>query len=534
MERRELATDIMNAELLAVLDHFEKEKGILREDLMEAVNEALVTAAKKAVGPARDLRCETDPKTGEIKAFAKLVVVDRVQSEHDEISRFDAMKIADDAKLGDEIEKEVTPAGFGRIAAQHAKQALMQIMRRKEKALIWEEFKDRAGDIVSGTVRRFERSDVKIDLGKYEALLPNRERVPIEEYQVGERLRCYVKAVEDGPHGPEIILSRAAPEFVIKLFKMEVSEIADGTVEIVAVAREPGFRTKFAVHSRDKRVDPVGACVGLRGQRVKNIVRELNNEKVDIIKWDADIQTYVTNCLAPASLKAFKIDEENKRVTILVSDDQLSLAIGKRGQNARLTSKITGWQIDIEAEEIEVVSFDEQVAQATAALAGISGIGEELATVLVNSGFHTFEDLRQIDVDDLAGIPGLTDHATSLFEAIKAEAERRDAGAPSPAKSTTPVADENSDSESTELPETKETVAEQSTDEEGFVLEETSTKESPENSESEEKLVKEETNDESKNATPEADDDTVSSEVTADEPATNETDGESIGEKTAV
>ena len=217
-----------------------------------------------------------------------------------------------------------------------------------------------------------------------------------------------------------------------------------------------------------------------------------------------------------------------------MSDDQLSLAIGKRGQNARLTSKITGWQIDIEAEEIEVVSFDEQVAQATAALAGISGIGEELATVLVNSGFHTFEDLRQIDVDALAGIPGLTDHATSLFEAIKAEAERRDAGEPSPAKSTTHVDDENSDSESTELPETKETVAEQSTDEEGFVLEETLTKESPENSESEEKLVKEETNDESKNATPEADDDTVSSEVTADEPATNETDGESIGEKTAV
>ena len=204
------------------------------------------------------------------------------------------------------------------------------------------------GDIISGTVRRFERSDVTVDLGKYEALLPNRERVPTEEYQIGERIRCYVKAVENGPHGPEIILSRADPQFVIKLFQLEVSEINDGTIEVKGIAREPGFRTKLAVFTRDEKVDPVGACVGLRGQRVKNIVRELNNEKVDIIRWDPNIKTFITNALAPAKLKSFEIDEARKRVRIMVSEDQLSLAIGKRGQNARLTSKLTGWQVDIE------------------------------------------------------------------------------------------------------------------------------------------------------------------------------------------
>ena len=322
----------MNADFLTVLEYWEREKGISRDILVAAVEEALVSAAKKAVGPARELRCAIDPKSGDIKAFAKLIVSDKVLSKHDQISVFDARRIKADAQLGDEIEVEVTPTGFGRIAAQYAKQSLMQHVRRAEKQLILTEFKDRVGDIISGIVRRFERSDVTVDLGKYEALLPNRERVPTEEYQIGERIRCYVKAVEDGPHGPEIILSRADPQFVIKLFQLEVSEISDGTIEIKGIAREPGFRTKLAVYSRDGKVDPVGACVGLRGQRVKNIVRELNNEKVDIIKWEPNIKAYITNALAPAQLKSFDLDETNRRVKILVSEDQLSLAIGKRGQ----------------------------------------------------------------------------------------------------------------------------------------------------------------------------------------------------------
>ncbi len=418
-------TERMNAEFLAILEFWEREKGISKNVLMAAVEEALVSAAKKAVGPARELRCVIDPKTGDIKAFAKLIVSDKVLSKHDQISIFDARRIRSEAQMGEELEVEVTPANFGRIASQNAKQALMQHIRRAEKELIFTEFKDRVGDIVSGTVRRFERSDVSVDLGKYEALLPNRERVPTEEYQIGERIRCYVKAVETTIHGPEIILSRSDPHFVIKLFQLEVSEINDGTIEVKGIAREAGFRTKLAVFSRDAKVDPVGACVGLRGQRVKNIVRELNNEKVDIIKWDPNIKVYMTNALAPAQLKSFQIDEANRRVKILVSDDQLSLAIGKRGQNARLTSKLTGWHVDIEHEKVLTMGFEEKVTRAVDAMASIPGLTREQANVLVHRGFLSLEDLAQAEPGDLADIPEIAESAAAIIEAVKAEAARR-------------------------------------------------------------------------------------------------------------
>ncbi len=415
----------MNADFLAVLEFWEREKGISRDVLVSAVQEALLSAAKKAVGPARELRVEIDPKSGDIRAFAKLVVADRVISKHDQISVFDSRRIKPDAQVGDEIEVEVTPTGFGRIASQYAKQALMQQIRRAEKALIFTEFKDRVGDIISGTVRRFDRSDVLVDLGKYEALLPNKERVPTEEYQVGERIRCYVKAVEQGPHGPEIILSRADPRFVVKLFQLEVSEINDGTIEIKGIAREPGFRTKLAVWTRDEKVDPVGACVGLRGQRVKNIVRELNNEKVDIIRWDPNVRNFITNALSPAKLKMFEIDDASKRAKIIVSEDQLSLAIGKRGQNARLTSKLTGWQVDIEAEVVVTKGFEEKVAEAVESLAAIPGISRENADALVHAGLTRLEDLLQADTSDLADIPQVGEQADAIMEAARAEAERR-------------------------------------------------------------------------------------------------------------
>src|SRR5436305_2241205 len=415
----------MNAEFLAILEYWEREKGINKDVLVKAVEEALLSAAKKAVGPARELRCAIDPKTGDIRAFAKLVVSEKVASKHDQISVFDARRIKPDAQLGDEIEVEVTPANFGRIASQNAKQALMQHIRRAEKQLIYAEFKDRAGDIVSGTVRRFERSDVTIDLGKYEALLPNRERVPTEEYQIGERIRCYVKAVENGSHGPEIILSRGDPNFVLKLFQLEVSEINDGTIEIKGIAREPGFRTKIAVYTRDEKVDPVGACVGLRGQRVKNIVRELNNEKVDIIRWDPNVKNFITNALAPAKLKAFEIDEAKKRVKMWVSEDQLSLAMCKGGQNARLTSKLTGWQVDVEPEVVVTKGFEEKVAEAVEQLAAIPGITREQADVLVHHGLTRLEDLLQAEVSDLSGMPQIGEQAAAILEAARAEAARK-------------------------------------------------------------------------------------------------------------
>jgi N utilization substance protein A len=418
----------MNADFLAVLDFWEREKGISRDVLVQAVEEALLSAAKKAVGPARELRCAIDTKTGDIKAFARLVVSEKPTSKHDQISVFDARRVKPDAQLGEELEVEVTPAGFGRIASQYAKQALMQHIRRAEKQLIFTEFKDRVGDILSGVVRRFERSDVTVDLGKYEALLPNRERVPTEEYQIGERIRCYVKAVETGAHGPEIILSRADPQFVIKLFELEVSEINDGTIEIKGIAREPGFRTKLAVHTRDAKVDPVGACVGLRGQRVKNIVRELNNEKVDIIKWDPNIKTYIANALAPAQLKSFSVDEARRRIRIMVAEDQLSLAIGKRGQNARLTSKLTGWQIDIEPEAVVLVGFEQKVAQAVKSFTTILGLTPEVAEVLVRAGFSTVDALLHAEASDLEQIEQIKDQVPAIMAAIKSEATRRDSG----------------------------------------------------------------------------------------------------------
>jgi N utilization substance protein A len=359
----------MNADFLAVLEFWEREKGINRDVLVGAVQEALLSAAKKAVGPARELRVEIDQKNGDIKAFAKLIVSEKVISKHDQISVFDARRIKPDAQVGDEIEKEVTPTGFGRIASQYAKQALMQKIRQAEKALIFTEFKDRVGDIVSGTVRRFERSDVILDSGQIRGAAAE-PRARAHRGISGRRTHPLLRqGREEGPHGPEIILSRADPRFVIKLFQLEVSEINDGTIEIKGIAREPGFRTKMAVYSRDNKVDPVGACVGMRGQRVKNIVRELNNEKVDVIPWSPDVKTFVTKALSPAKLKSFEIDEARKRVQILVAEDQLSLAIGKRGQNARLTAKLTGWEVDIDAEVVVTKGFEEKVAEAVELIA---------------------------------------------------------------------------------------------------------------------------------------------------------------------
>ena len=418
----------MNAEFLASMEYWEREKGLDREILISAVEDALLSAAKRALGPARELRCQIDRKNGDIRAYATLIVVEKIINKHDEIDIARACLHKANAQLNDEIEVEVTPKNFGRIASQNAKQALMQAIRRAEKALVYSEFHDRIGDIVSGEVRGFDRSDVLIDLGRFEALLPNRERVPTEEYQRGERIRCYVKSVAGGGHGSEIILSRKDPEFVLKLFRLEVSEINDGTIEVKGIAREPGFRTKLAVYSRDEKVDPVGACVGLRGQRVKNIVRELNNEKIDIIPWDENIETYVTNALSPAEIKRMEVQSERKRVHIFVEPDQLSLAIGRRGQNARLTSLLTGWQIDIDSEEEIKVGFEEQVAKAVEALASIPGIEKTQADAIVHAGLLTLDALNSVEANDLKEIPGLEDSAETVLAAAKAEIERRSAG----------------------------------------------------------------------------------------------------------
>ncbi len=421
----------MNADLLAQLEFFEREKGISRDVLLGAIHEALLAAAKRAVGPARELRVEINPKSGVIQAWAKLMVADRIISKHDQITVFDARRAGfPEAKVGDEVEVEVTPSGFGRIASQHAKQALTGYLRKADKERVYAEYKDRIGEIVSGTVRRFEKSDVVLDLGKSEALLPHRERVPTEEYQIGERIRCFLKAIELSLHGPEIILSRADPAFVLSLFKSEVAELKDGTIEVKAIAREPGFRTKLAVYSRDAKVDPVGACVGLRGQRVKNIVRELNNEKVDIIPWSPDIRTFVAKALDPARVKSFEVDEARKRIRVTTPQDQLPLAVGRRGQNARLASRLTGWEIDIEP-EADVNSFAARVDHAVQELASVPGITEEQAKILVNMGFHGVEDLLDAEVADLAQNQDIGPAAAIILEAARGELVRRQASGPS-------------------------------------------------------------------------------------------------------
>tara|TARA_R110002096_G_scaffold215310_8_gene403084 strand:- start:11051 stop:12322 length:1272 start_codon:yes stop_codon:yes gene_type:complete len=394
----------MTSELLTLFEYYEKEKGIDRETMVDAIQQALLSASRKSIGPARELRIEVDPNKGKISAIAKLIAVEEVVAPYDEISISTAKKIQPGAELGDEIDVEITPKDFGRIAAQAAKQAMMQRLRQAEKAMIYDEFKDRAGDIVGGTVRRFERSDVMVDLGRFEGTMPSRERVKTEDYNIGDRIRAYVLAVDNGARGPEIILSRSHPNFVRRLFESEVSEIADRTVEVKGIAREAGYRTKVAVHSDDEKVDPVGACVGLRGARVKNIVRELNNEKVDIIRWSDNVREFVKDALKPAKLRTIELDEENRTVRVTVDEEELSRAIGRHGQNARLTSRLIGWDVKVEKDESEHEQFEARVADAASIFVNQLGMEEEMAMGLVRGGVTTLELLSQMDAEDVSGI----------------------------------------------------------------------------------------------------------------------------------
>lgn len=403
----------MTSELLAVFDYYEREKGIPRSKMVEALSNAILTAARKSIGPARELRIDIDPAKGTIKAIAKLIVAEEVTQPYEQISLPVAQKIAKRAKregevaVGDEIDVEVTPKDMGRIAAQTARQAMMQRIRQEEKSLIYEEFKDRAGDIVHGTVRRFEKSDVIIDLGKFEGVMTKKERVSTEDYNIGDRLRLYVVAVENGARGPEIILSRSHTNFVKRLFESEVSEISDRTVEIRSISREAGYRTKIAVYSADTKVDPVGACVGMRGARVKNIVRELNNEKVDIIKWSDNPKEFLKDALKPAQIADDKItvDPANRRIFVKVREEDLSKAIGRHGQNVRLTKALMGWDLQVERDESAHEKFEGKVHNAVAELAAKLHIETEMAEVLVRNGLHSLEVIATgAGADDIASI----------------------------------------------------------------------------------------------------------------------------------
>ena len=399
----------MNSELQAGIEYMERERKLKREDMIRMIEQALQVAGRKSVGGARDLRVEMDSKTLEIKVLSTLVVTDFVRNRREEISleeadRFYPLPNGQKHKVGDLVVKEVTPQNFGRIAAQTAKQVIMQALREAERGHVQAEFKELEGKIVTGTIRRFDRMDVAVDLGAAEGVMPKRERVANEDYQIGDRIRFLLQKIDVSPGGTQLILSRANPEFIRQLFEVEVAEIGDGTVQIKAIARDAGYRTKLAVASRDEKVDPVGACVGLRGQRVKNIVRELSGEKVDIVKWSDDIKIFVANALAPARLNRVEVDEDTHTVRVRVDADQQSLAIGKKGQNVKLTARLTGWRIDVKPDE--ELSAEQLMAQAVAAMAAVKGIGEEAAKELVAGGFTSLEGIVEQSAEDVAEATG--------------------------------------------------------------------------------------------------------------------------------
>lgn len=412
----------MISELKALFDYYEKEKGIDRMKMVEALSQALLAASKRSIGPARELRIDIDPEKGTIKAWAKLLAVETVSNPFEEIALGTARRLKKNAELGDEIELEVTPKNMGRIAAQTAKQTMLQRLRMAEKENLYDEFKDRTGDVVNGLVRRFDKNDVIVDLGKFEGVMPTKERVSTEDYTPGDRMRFYVKAVEkDSSRGPEIILSRAHPNFVRRLFEFEVSEIADRTVEIASIAREAGYRTKVAVTSADDKVDPVGACVGLRGARVKNIVRELNNEKVDIIRFKADPAEFVREALRPIKVISIQVSPDKKEARLTVSEEDLSKAIGRRGQNARLTSRLVGMELIIEKDEHASEVFEGQMGSAKSALQKVLGIDADTAEKLTQGGLGDVKTFEYASVEDIAGIlDGDMELATQISERAKA------------------------------------------------------------------------------------------------------------------
>tara|TARA_Y100000385_G_C13079342_1_gene633072 strand:- start:524 stop:1723 length:1200 start_codon:yes stop_codon:yes gene_type:complete len=398
----------------------EKEKGIGRADMISTITNALKTAAQKGVNSGQELKIDIDEKSGNMTAWTLLKVVDSMSDSKTEISIERAQVIQPGVLLGEFIEKEIDPSTLGRIAAQTARQAVMQRLRQYEKDRIYDDFKDQVGDVVTGTVRRRERNDLYVDLGKAEAVMSAREQVPGEEYQPGERIRCLLLSIDSTPRGPEIILSRSSPKFVRRLFELEVTEIADGTVQIEAFAREPGYRTKIAVTSADPKVDPVGACVGARGARVKTIVRELGGEKIDIIRYFEDPREMILEALKPAEPKEIVLDEPSHRILLRVATDDLAVAIGRKGQNARLTSRLIGWRIDIE--EYMAVSTD-PVQVAITLLVDTFSMDAAIAARLVEMGINSPGAFEGVEAGDLVDAGFTEEEANAIIASVSAHQE---------------------------------------------------------------------------------------------------------------
>jgi N utilization substance protein A len=402
-------------ELLQIAEAVAREKSIEKGIVIAAMEDAIQKAARSRYGSETEVRAEINPKTGELRLSRLLLVVETVENEAIQISLEDARRKNPAAQIGDYIAEALPPLEYGRIAAQSAKQVIVQKVREAERDRQYQEYKDRIGEIVSGLVKRVEYGNVVVDLGRGEAIVRRDELLPREVFRNGDRVRAYVYDVRREPRGPQIFLSRTHPQFMAKLFAQEVPEIYDGIVEIKAVARDPGSRAKIAVISRDSSVDPVGACVGMRGSRVQAVVNELAGEKIDIILWSQDVATFVVNALAPAEVVKVVLDETRERIEVVVPDAQLSLAIGRRGQNVRLASQLTGWDIDILTEQEESERRQKEFAERSKMFMEALDVDEMVAQLLTSEGFGSIEELALVSVDELATIEGFdTDTAAEL------------------------------------------------------------------------------------------------------------------------
>lgn len=423
-------------ELLQIADAVAREKSIEKDIVLQAMAEAIQRAAKARYGAENDIRAEIDPKTGETKLYRLLNVVDEVENDSIEITLDGAKRKNPAAELGDYISETLPPFDYSRIGAQTAKQVIMQKVRDAERDRQYEEYKDRIGEISHGIVKRIEYGNVIVDLGRAEAIVRRDELLPREAFRNGDRVRAYIYDVRRETRGPQIFLSRSHPQFMAKLFAQEVPEIYDGVIEIKSVARDPGSRAKIAVQSSDSSIDPVGACVGMRGSRVQAVVNELQGEKIDIVQWSPDAATFIVNALAPAEVAKVVLDEDARRIEVVVPDDQLSLAIGRRGQNVRLASQLTEWDIDILTEAEESERRQEEFRQRTEMFVEALDVDEVIAQLLASEGFTSIEEIAYVEQDELSIIEGFDDETAEELQARAREfLERREAEADEKRKS---------------------------------------------------------------------------------------------------
>jgi N utilization substance protein A len=411
-------TAVNRPELLLVADAVAREKSIERDDVLEAMEQAIQKAGRAKYGHEKDIRATIDRKTGDVRLSRWTEIVETVENEETQIPVHIAKKFAPEKNVGDYLVDPLPPIDFGRIAAQTAKQVIVQRVREYERSKQFNEYKDRIGEIINGVVKRTEYGNLMVDLGRAEALLRRDETIPRENLRNGDRVRAFIYDVREEQRGPQIFLSRTHPGFLAKLFAQEVPEIYDGIIEIKAVSRDPGSRAKMAVISRDQSIDPVGACVGMRGSRVQAVVAELQGEKIDIIPWSPNVATFVVNALAPAEVSKVVMDEEAGRVEVVVPDSQLSLAIGRRGQNVRLASQLTRWDIDILTEAEESERRQEEFRRKTGLFVEALDVDDVIAGLLVAEGFETIEDLAMTPLDEIASIEGFDEN-------VAAELQRR-------------------------------------------------------------------------------------------------------------